>query len=309
MNTTQSIDNIIREFLSERDAIAASRRQYAIVLNRFYTFARGRGVMPHQVTTAEVISFKDKVRRVNAYTCNNYLTVLKMFFMWCVRKGYMHHNIAAEVRRERIGTNHDRDSFTLEQLGEMLTHIDTTTHKGARDYAIMLMLVTTGMRGGELTSTTIADLEPYGDRFQLRIIGKGHVRKDRIVMINRDVVKSIAQYFEHRTNLEPDAPLFATVKPGPEAAITTKCIRDIVKQLKANAGINTKHLTPHSIRHTFAVESVKTVGLNETQMLLGHSSSSTTERYVRASTKEIIRNSRMGETILSKLKRNAAQQP
>ena len=95
MNTTQSIDNIIREFLAERDAIAASRRQYAIVLNRFYTFARGRGVMPHQVTTAEVISFKDKVRRVNAYTCNNYLTVLKMFFMWCVRKGYMHHNIAA----------------------------------------------------------------------------------------------------------------------------------------------------------------------------------------------------------------------
>lgn len=305
MKTTLTIDQLIREFLSERDATEKSCRHYSIILHRFFTWCRGNGTTHDKITVTDVIKFKNHHRRINAYTTNNYLTVIKMFYRWCERKNYISHNFAQSVRAERIGTNHDRESFTTSQLSEMMSHINTSTYKGSRDMAIMLTLISTGMRAGELVNINIGDIEPYDERYQIRIIGKGRVRKDRIVMVSRYVVEAMSKYLDFRSDLELTSPLFASSRPGlPEHRLSVETIRIIVSDLKKKVGINKRYLSTHSIRHTFAVESVKNVGINETQMLLGHSATSTTERYVRSSTNDIIRKSNMGDIILAKIKRN-----
>lgn len=77
----------------------------------------------------------------------------------------------------KLDTGFKKDCLTSKQVGKLLNAIDRTTVKGLRDYAILSLMVTTGLRIIEVTRANIGDMRTVADFTALFIMGKGHSEK------------------------------------------------------------------------------------------------------------------------------------
>jgi len=167
-----------------------------------------------------------------------------------------------------------------------LTSVNKSNEKGLRDYAILLLMTTTGLRTIEIQRANIEDLCPLGDYKVLYIQGKGHNEKTDYVKIEPIVEQAINKYLEVRGkgSVKCSDPLFASVANRNKGKrMTTRSISRIVKNNMVNAGLNSKRITAHSLRHTAATLNLLSGGtVEETRQLLRHSNINTTMIYVHS---------------------------
>ena len=176
--------------------------------------------------------------------------------------------------------------FLTEDEVELILKIpDRRTLQGKRDYAILLTLLSSGLRKSELCRLTVADIKTYRNQPVLDVIGKG--QKFRRIPLKMKALRAIQDYWKAGKNgAEPDHPIFYTLgKHGPHRVVplSRRSVDYLVKQVSRKALIK-KRVTPHTLRHTFGTclldegSDLKTV-----QALLGHSHIRTTERYLHSS--------------------------
>jgi len=176
--------------------------------------------------------------------------------------------------------------FLTEDEIELILKIpDRRTRSGKRDYAILLTLLTTGLRKSELCGLRVADIKTYRSQPVLDVIGKG--QKFRRIPLKMKALRAIQDYWRAGKNgANPDHPIFYTLgKHGPHQVVplTPRAVDCLIKQASKKALIR-KRVTPHTLRHTFGTclldegSDLKTV-----QALLGHSHIRTTERYLHSS--------------------------
>jgi integrase/recombinase XerC len=165
-----------------------------------------------------------------------------------------------------------------------LNEIDTATAKGKRDYAMIALLLTTGLRTIEIIRADIADLRTVGDDTVLFVQGKGRDDKSEYVKIAPKVETAIRKYLMTRTDTAPDAPLFTSESNhNQDGRLTTRTIRRLVKDALLNVGLNSDRLTAHSLRHTAAtIALLKGAELAEVQQMLRHQNINTTMIYSHA---------------------------
>lgn len=161
---------------------------------------------------------------------------------------------------------------------------DKDPEKQARGKAILELLFSTGLRVSELCSLT-TDLNLASDEFSIR--GKGG--KIRVVFISDQAKDALKKYLSIRKDL--DDALFVKVggeKRGKKSeGLTRRSIERIVKQYAVAAGI-TKKVTPHVIRHSFATDLLQNgADLRSVQVLLGHSSITTTQIYTHVTDSQL----------------------
>lgn len=256
---------------------------YARNIKPFIAFLLNNGINKPQ--REDIIKYREFIRAGHkATTVNAYLMAVKQFFNWTEQVG-SYPNVASKVKAEKIDEEFKKDYLTKNQAAALLSNIDTSTLKGLRDYAILSLMVTTGLRTIEIARANIEDLRPAGDDMALYIQGKGHSERSQYVKVAAPVEKAIRAYLKARGGqLEAAAPLFASIaNRNSGERMTTRSISRIAKDNLINADLISSRLTAHSLRHTAGTLNLLSGGsIEETQQLLRHKNINTTMIYVHA---------------------------
>ncbi len=186
--------------------------------------------------------------------------------------------------------------LTEDEIRAILRVPDRRTLKGKRDYALLLLMFSTGLRKAEVCNLRVADITTYRNQPVVDVMGKGE--KHRRVALNKDVVEAILDYqkaLKQRFTAEgaedaeksgENKPLFFTLGEHGNCEVqplTHKAVDCLLRRVKKIALI-TKRITPHTTRHTFATTLLdRGVDLKTVQELLGHSHIRTTEKYLHTS--------------------------
>ena len=176
--------------------------------------------------------------------------------------------------------------LTPEEIAVLLRVPDRRTLQGKRDFALLLLMVSSGLRASEVCGLSVGDIETYRSQRVLRVFGKG--QKTRLVPIHSRALGAIRAYWDAAgLNGQPDdAPVFRNLGlHGPYEAgrLTYKAIRHLVSRASIAALIK-KKTSPHVLRHTFAVSLLdQGVDLRTVQDLMGHASITTTQAYLHTS--------------------------
>ncbi|HVP76722.1 MAG TPA: tyrosine-type recombinase/integrase [Thermodesulfobacteriota bacterium] len=176
----------------------------------------------------------------------------------------------------------ETEFLTEEEAQAMLRVPDRRTLQGKRDYAILLTLLTTGLRKAEICGLKIGDIKTYRNQPIVDVIGKG--KKFRRIPLTPGTLVAIQDYLKANGNgVDPAHPVFYTLgKHGPyeRKSLTPKGVDCLIKTVARKALIQ-KRIHPHVIRHTFATTLLDNGNdLRTVQALMGHSHIRTTETYL-----------------------------
>lgn len=211
-------------------------------------------------------------------TQNYHLIALRSFLKFCAKR-----NIAALApnRIELARTHRKQVTFlNVDELVRLFSQPDLSKQQGLRDRAILELLFSSGLRVSELVGLDRDHINLKRREFTVR--GKG--QKDRPVFISQQAADWIHQYLQKRT--DTTRPLFirysGTKKvdlTGNFHRLTARSIQRMVSKYALLAGI-TKHVSPHTLRHSFATDLLMNgADLRSVQALLGHSNIATTQIY------------------------------
>lgn len=211
-------------------------------------------------------------------TIERHVASLKSFYKFLIKKGLLEDNPAKQLkfpRKEKTLFN----VFNIDDIFLLLSKPDRKTPAGLRDALILELLYATGLRVSELTSLNVSDIDFAGKR--LRIIGKGN--KERIIPLSDYHIDLISTYIKKRGELckkghKIDGNQLLINKYG--SRLTDRSVRRILEKYLTLSGLPILY-SPHSLRHTFATHLLENgADLRSIQELLGHSSLSTTEKYI-----------------------------
>lgn len=230
---------------------------------------------PRRAGAGEIIVF-------TADTQARYMRAVKRFFSWAVSEGLCPKNPAEAIKGAKVKTdNTKRDAFALEDAQGLLNSIDRTTDKGKRDYAMILLCMTAGLRIVELQRARIKNMETMAGEHVLYVQGKGHDEADDYKKIDSRAYEAIMEYLATRKHREKDSALFASVgNRSKEQPLTEPALSSIIKGRMKDAGFDSHKLSAHSLRHTSVTFALETgVTIQEAQAHARHASPETTMIY------------------------------
>jgi site-specific recombinase XerD len=219
---------------------------------------------PTSFTAAHVYQFLSHVAStgVSAVTQWRRQRETRTFFSWLLRHDYIPSNPFAKVKNIKVPQKVIQP-FSQEEILRLLACCDPAAHKGARDRALILVLLDTGLRASELASLQLDDIDFQSQRIQVHH-GKGN--KQRVVRIGNEAGQAARDYLESFRGKEP-GPLFLTCRGRP---LCRTAMRTIFQRLGKQASIPKVH--PHRFRHTFATWAIEQQAREiDVQFLLGHS--------------------------------------
>ncbi|OOG66448.1 site-specific tyrosine recombinase XerD [Rhodanobacter sp. B04] len=163
------------------------------------------------------------------------------------------------------------------EIEGLLNAPDATTNLGLRDRAMLELMYASGLRVSELVELPLMALNAR--QGVLRVTGKGG--KDRLVPVGELALERIAAYLvDARPALAKGRQPAALFLSKRGEGMTRQMFWTLVKRYALCVGINPKHISPHVLRHSFATHLLNHgADLRALQMLLGHSSLSTTQIY------------------------------
>lgn len=270
-------------YISYLDASPKTVETYTKALRQFFKYLSVHGI--RQPKREDVIAFRDdlKASGLKPTTVQNYITATRIFFKWTEQEG-LYPNIAEHIKGAKLDKNHKKDYLTSRQAKEVLSNVDKETEEGLRNYAILSLMVTGGLRTIEVSRADVEDLRTLGENTVLFVQGKGREEKTEYIKISAPVEKAIRQYLKTRQNVEEGQPLFTSTSNNSKGnRITTRTVSGIVKTALKNAGYDSARLTAHSLRHT-AITLALLAGreITEVQQFARHANLNTTMIYNHA---------------------------
>ena len=274
--------DLFSRWINFLDVSPKSVESYTKALKQFFCYLQANQIS--EPTRADIIAFKETIARDHKpTTAQNYLMAVKQFFKWTNQEG-LYPNIAENVKAVKLDKGHKKDYLTTAQVKELLKDVDRSSLKGLRDYAILILMITTGLRTIEIVRANIEDIRTVGDFTALYIQGKGHTEKTDYIKITAPVEQAIREYFKARGKVEGSQPLFSSCSNRDNnQRLTTRSVSRIAKDHLLEAGLDSERLTAHSLRHTTATLNLLAgASVEETQQLLRHTNINTTLIYSHA---------------------------
>ena len=211
-------------------------------------------------------------------TQNYHLIALRSFLRFCAKRNW---ETLQPDKIELARTKRPQVTFlTSEELERLTSQPDTSKLNGLRDRAILELLFSSGLRVSELVGLDRDHVNLKRREFMVR--GKG--QKDRPIFISPEAADWIQKYLDMRTdNTKPMFIRYSGSKQvdnsGNFTRLTARSIQRMVSRYAKLAGI-TKHVSPHTLRHSFATDLLMNgADLRSVQAMLGHSNIATTQIY------------------------------
>ncbi len=301
LNTGADVKTAIQLFAVSQDVKPSSRALYTRTLGTFFDWVATSGRTVANLTVADLIAYKDELLNggKSSLTVASYINSLRRFYEWA-EANKLYPNIGKGIHAPKRKQAFRKQPLTVAQVGELL-HYEQGTQT-ARDYAIVNLMVRTGLRCIEVVRANVGDITYKGGQRVLMVQGKGRDEKDNFVILTDAAYNPIREYLNTRTGIDDNAPLFASESRNNDGGrLTTRSVSGIAKQGLKSVGLDNKVFTAHSLRHTAAVNILRAGGsLEMAQYTLRHSNPATTQIYT-ATLREEQRLNNGGETLLDGL--------
>ena len=189
-------------------------------------------------------------------TVRVYMVAVRQFFKWAEAEG-LYANIFQNIELPKAEPGHKKDYLTKDRQATVYDHIDRDTKRGRRDYAIIRLLIQTGMRTIEASRANVGDIREHNGQLVIYVHGKGRDDKKEYIEIKDKAKAALADYLKDRginlddTTGHEDEPLFtSTSNNNAGQRITTRAFRGLIKDAFRAADLDDARLTAHSLRHT-----------------------------------------------------------
>ena len=291
------ISELVADFLEsleiEKGRSTKTVENYGLYLARFIDlitedFEGQEMIKPSDITPEVLRRFRLKLNRfsdnqnkerLSALTQSYHLIALRGFFKYLAKRGIRSLDPSLidlpRAAKKQVTFLH------FDEIERLLAEIPLDTESGLRDRAIIELLFSGGLRVSELCSLNRDSINLERREFMVR--GKG--KKDRPIFIDKSTAECIEDYLNMRTDTLPALFLNNSANQqipstsGDFRRLTPRSIERIVQKYTRLAGI-TKHVTPHTMRHSFATDLLMNgADIRSVQSLLGHANISTTQIY------------------------------
>lgn len=208
-------------------------------------------------------------------TVSRTLASLKSFYSYTVSAGFLEETpVTAEIHVER-GEKKLPQILTGREVELLLSQPACVDAKGFRDKAMLEVMYATGIRVTELIDLNVEDVN-----LELGTLKCSSAKKSRVIPLYPAALRALSQYIrEVRMTMVADPGETALFVNVGGARMSRQGFWKILKQYQAKAGI-TKEITPHTLRHSFAVHLLENgADLGSLQELMGHSDISSTQMY------------------------------
>ncbi|MBR3270106.1 tyrosine-type recombinase/integrase [Candidatus Saccharibacteria bacterium] len=290
------VSDLIEDFLEhleiERGRSQKTVENYRLYLERFLDIAleiTGKDELKASDIDKELLrKYRLKLNRYGSSNGGDDLKAITQAYHLIALRGFLKYLTKREIKsldpslvelpkvvRKQVTFLH------YDEVEEMLDQIDLSTESGLRDRAIIELLYSGGLRVSELVNLNRDSINLAKKEFMVR--GKGS--KDRPIFISDACADRLADYLDARTDSLPalflnnSRNLQAVDTSGDYRRITARSVERIVEKYARMAGI-TKHVSPHTLRHSFATDLLMNgADIRAVQSLLGHADISTTQIY------------------------------
>ncbi len=270
---------VMESYLGSLDVKPRTKEAYSKGVSHYFEWLALNGYTGGNAS--DVIAYKEALTdHYTASTVSTYLTAVRSFYAYTESNGCP--NVASNVKGAKAPKGFRKDPLSPEQVKAVLSGIDRESPDGIRDYALVNLLVRTGLRTIEIERAEVGDLRQVGPCVVLQVQGKGRDEKDEYVVLTESALSPLREYLRTRgRNLPEDAPLFASRSNRNEGeGLTTRSIRRIVKDALRNAGIDSDRITAHSLRHTAVTLALMSgAPVQEVQAMARHANINTTMIY------------------------------
>lgn len=294
-------ETVIRAFLSSLDVKDSSVKTYGESIGQYFRWLDATGRSLRDLTVADVVEYKKHLLKTGhkALTVRSYLVAVRRFYAWAEGMR-LYENIAAEVKSPKVNQGGTKDHFikmhlTEDQATALLVHF----RDEPRNYAMVNLMLRTGLRSIEVSRARIEDITQRSGRRVLQVWGKGMDAPDPsvFVVLTDAAYGPIRDYLATRPRALPGEPLFVTegtgsnlsklpgggteVHPHSGEAMSTRLIQLIVKKGLRAIGLDDHAYSTHSLRHTTGTQMIRNgASILDVQRTLRHSSVNTSMIYI-----------------------------
>ena len=268
----------------ERGLRDASIRLYHYHLAQFETYLATIGIAELQALSPPVLGafVIESSRSLGRTSMRNLCGILRVFLRYLYRQRLISKDLSATVESPRVyRLSTIPRSITWDEVRRMLESVDRRTAAGKRDYAILLLLVTYGLRGREVAALTLDDLDWKRDRLRIPERKAGH---STAYPLSPTVGTALVEYLQHGRPQTTDRHLFFRVL-APPLPLTTSAVSSRASHYLHRAGIAVPRPGSHTLRHTCVQRLVeaefpfKVIG-----DYVGHRAPESTEIYAKVAT-------------------------
>lgn len=275
--TQQIQPDLYRRFIDYLDATPNTATTYTRALKQLARYLEGK----QQPTRLDILAYKNDLEQSHKpATVQLYLITARLFFRWTAQEG-IYPDIADHIKGPKLTKGFKKDYLTANQVAAILSQIDRTSLTGLRDYAILALMVSGGLRDIEICRADIDDMRQQGSQTVLYIQGKGRTDKQEYIKVSQPVEAAIRSYLKAR---HTKGALFTSESNNSkDQRLTTRSISRIVKNRLKAAGYESNRLTAHSLRHTaITLALLSGEPIDQVAQFARHASISTTMVYNHA---------------------------
>lgn len=291
------ISDLINDFLEsleiEKGRSTKTTENYGLYLARFLglitqDFPEGATIKPSDLTPEILRKFRLRLNRfddnqnherLSALTQSYHLIALRGFLKYLAKRGI--HSLDPSLVDLPRAAKKQVTFLHFDEVERLLSEIPIDTETGLRDRAIIELLFSGGLRVSELCNLNRDSINLARREFMVR--GKG--KKDRPIFIDQTTADHLEEYLSARHDTLPALFLNNSSNQntpdtsGDFRRLSPRSIERIIQKYARLAGI-TKHVTPHTLRHSFATDLLMNgADLRSVQSLLGHANIATTQIY------------------------------
>jgi len=313
MMVSGTLDQFVSQWLDTCDCTPCSRETYRRAMRYWYDWMRRSRRNIDAPQDRDVRDYKQSLlsSERSKYTVNRYVNTVVRFYRWCsAQQPQIWRAIGQGVRNEKVSIFCKR-ALTDDELVKLLDSVDTSTVSGMRDYTVILLMASNGLRPKEMCALLVCDIVEEGGVHYLRLLRKGHQAKDCKVKLAAPMYEQLRGYLSMRGVADETEPVFVAHKTEYEGrghAISESMLTRMIKARMRSVYLTDEMLCAYSLRHTFATRMLRAgKTIDEVSWHMGHTGTAVTLRYLSMEREERMKQSttvdEMAESLFSALKK------
>jgi integrase/recombinase XerD len=281
---TQQYANLLNEYLAwcqRNNNSAGTIDVKRTKIRQFLCFLDGRKIELSELTAADISDFMTTLCRYHRATIHIFSSVLRDFFRYLQENGTLENDLSPSVQRPKIYIEENiPETWTPEEVRQLLSVIDRSNAIGKRDYAMLLLAILLGMRAGDICALKFKNLDWHQ---KLITYTQQKTKKTNTLPLLPIIGDAIIDYLKNgRLDSDCDNVFIRHIHPYGEFQSSTSLSENLKRYMKYAGLTVKKRKTAHSLRHTLASSLLYDgTPLMTISNILGHNSPKTTSVYTK----------------------------
>ncbi len=204
----QRIEELVDRFIASQDVKESSKLLYRRTLKQYFNWVDKKSYLLSEIARPQLLEYKEELLSsgMSSLTVGSYITSVRRFYEWTEANKY-YPNVAKGIKTPKRKQQFKKQPLLPAQATALLSYYQD---KALRDYAIITLLLRTGLRTIEIIRANVEDITFKGSQRVLLVHGKGRDEKDNFVLLTDKTYQPIAEYLATRGKANSSEPLFTS---------------------------------------------------------------------------------------------------